>query len=110
MSRSALREELYQGILDDAAQSCHYWYHDHMADSGNLPKVEFDDWSLDHVARGWRLLHAIETAGGFHCCGDDMVVRRIESDIRSGEDPDIPDACVSDAVIQLGLFGKMIYG
>lgn len=112
MKRSQLREDMYQGLLDSADSSCHYWWFDHRADSTNAPIPDLRDVTTDDVARGWWMLHAIESAGRFHCCGDDRRVRDAERDVAAGEDEgtDIYCDCVSDAVIQLALLGKMIYG
>lgn len=107
MGRSVVREDFYSLMLSDAGYACRYWWYDH--DDKDLPLPDWDDLTTNDVARGWNRLLRVERDGRFFCCGQEGVVRRAEAELSRGEDADY-DACVADAVIQLALFDKIIYG
>lgn len=106
MGRSELREEFYSDVLSDAGSACYYWWYDHDGD----PLPAWGSLTTNDVARGWQRLIKVEREGGFMCCGDPRAVRRSEAALSQGTDDADYDACVADAVIQLALFGKIIYG
>jgi hypothetical protein len=108
--RSAIREEFYQNMLDDAATACHYWWDEHRAEKETPPLPDWNSLTINDVARGWRALLIRERAGRFFCCGSDRAVRDAERALNDKDGTEDYDACVADAVIQLALLGDLVYG
>lgn len=107
--RSDRRREFYDNMLSDAWSSVSYWWFE-ASESDGYELPEFDDLTIDHVAKGWQMLINVEEAGKFQCCNDPKAVRNAERSLQCGDDCEDYDACVSDAVIQLALLGEIVYG
>jgi hypothetical protein len=123
--RSTERERFYHYMLSDAIRAIGYWatvYNDvTVADS--LQSYDVDETGDDDespvtlgtvnigtIAKGWQALVKLETEGKFWHCGISDSVRRAERALTEANGDEDYDACVCDAVIQLGTIGEVRYG